>query len=279
MIEPQSNGATEKPKRSDISVVKLSVETKKDKNMRRLLVIAGFVALFAFSACAGNKVEQLEGESKSLKSDLTDLRTLQAQHSSAISELRTQLRELSGKIEELQHTSVGKTEELEQTISQLKSRVPPPAGVPEDLLNQDEERIASLSGAAAEDYKKSLSLIRTGDFEGAKQSFSGFIERNPGTAFTDNGLFWLGIAYDKLGQYDRAVGSFSEVFQKYPAEDMVAPALFFLGESFIKMGSKSDAVLTLQKLVDEHANSQYGVRGKARLQELQGGAGGRKRSR
>jgi TolA-binding protein len=247
--------------------------------MRRLVFIAGLSTLLALSACAGNKVEQLDQESKSLKNDLTDLRTLQAQHSSAINEIRTQLRELSGKIEEIQHTSVGKTEELEQTISQLKSRVPPPAGVPEELLNQDEERIASLSGAAADDYKKSLSLIRTGDFEGAKQAFTGFIERNPGTAFTDNGLFWLGIAYDKLGQYDRAVGSFSEVFQKYPAEDMVAPALFFLSEALVKMGSKSDAVLTLQKLVDEHTSSQYGVRGKARLQELQGGSGGGRKQR
>jgi len=240
--------------------------------MRRWSILFGILFLGLLSACSGNKVEQLDQESKSLKNDLNDLRTLQAQHSSAINEIRTQLRELSGKIEEIQHTSVGKTEELEQTISQLKSRVPPPAGVPEELLNQDEERIASLSGPAADEYKKSLSLIRTGDFEGAKNAFNGFIEKNPGTAFTDNGLFWLGIAYDKLGQYDRAVGSFSEVFQKYPAEDMVAPALFFLSEALLKMGSKSDAILTLQKLVDEHASAPYGVRGKQRLQELQGGS-------
>lgn len=259
-----------------------TMSISKYSTVRRALRLAVLIALASLlatglGACAGSKVEQLDQQTKSVKNDINDLRTLQAQQSSAINEIRADLRALQGKIEELQHASVGKTQELEQTISQLKSRVPPPPGVPEDLLNADEEKIGGITGPAADQYRKALGEVRAGGFESARQTLSSFVEGNPGTAFTDNALFWLGITYDKLGQYDRAIVSYSEVFQKYPAEDMVAPALFFLAESFMKLGSKSDAVLTLQKLVDEHGSSAYGARGRARLQELQPGGAKKRR--
>ena len=245
-----------------------------------MLVFALLVLGSGVVGCSAGKVEQLEVQVRELKSNLTDLRTLQAQQSSDLNSIRAELRQFSGRMEEIQHVSVGKTQELEQTITQLKSRVPPPAGVPEDLLNQDEERIASTPGAAADLYRKSLQQIRTGDFDGALRGLTQFIQENPGTAFTDNALFWQGIAAEKQGQYDRAIVSYSEVFQKYPAEDMVPAALFSLAEAFDKLGSKSDAVLTLQKLVDEHPRSPYASKGRARLMELQGPpAGSRRRGR
>lgn len=227
-------------------------------------------AAVLLSSCAGSKVEEIGQQTKSVKNDLADLRQLQAQQSSAINEIRAELRTLQGRIEELQHTSVGKTAELESTITALQARVPPPPGVPEDLLNADESKIGSITGAAADQYRKALSEVRTGNFDASRQTLTSFVDANPGTAFTDNALFWLGITYDKLNQYDRSIGSFSEVYQKYPAEDMVAPSLYYLSETLVKMGSKNEAVLTLQKLVDEHGSSAFGARGKARLQELSG---------
>ncbi len=242
-----------------------------NRRLRERFIIVGFVGfLFGLLACADNRVEKLDLQSKSAKGDIADIRSIQAQQSSTISQIQAELRTLAGKVEELQHSSAGKTQELEQTISQLQSRVPPPPGVPEELLNQDEEKIAAITGEAADLFKKALSQVRAGDFEGAKQTFANFVEANPGTAFTDNGLFWLGITYDKLGQYDRAVVSYSDVFQKYPAEDMVAPALYFLADSFLKLGSKNDAILTLRKLIDEQARSAYAAQGRAKLEELQG---------
>jgi TolA-binding protein len=225
----------------------------------------------------GNHIEKLDQQVKSMHADIADIRSIQANQSSDLSQIRVELRALTGRLEEIQHTSAGKAQELEQTITQLKSRVPPPSGVPEDLLDRDDERIASITGAAADSLRKGLGQVRAGDFDGAKQTLTDFVQANPGTAFTDNGLFWLGISYDKLGQYDRAIVSFSEVFQKYPAEDMVAPALYFLADSFLKLGSKQDAILTLQKLVDEQPKSPYAAQGREKLQELQGKPAPRKR--
>lgn len=223
-----------------------------------------FAAVF-FAACAGARIDSVE---RQMKSDLDDLRSIQAEHTADLNTIRQELREVSGKVEELQYVAMGRTKELERTLNRLGSRVPPPPGVPEKLLNSDEEQIASLTGPAADTYKRGLNQLRAGDFEGGRETFSRFVQDNPGTAFTDNALFWLGICYGKLGQYDRAVVAFSDVFQSYPAENMVPASLYHLSETFVKMGSIQDAKLTLQKLIDEHPKSSFNRKARNRLREL-----------
>lgn len=233
-----------------------------------LVLLIGVLAVL-LTGCSDGRITQLEETTKKLKAEIADIRSLQAEQTTSLRSMNSELRSLTGRVEEVQHVSTGKTQELEQTISKLKSRVPPPAGIPEALLNEDDERIAPNSGAAADQYRQALQQIRTGDFEAARTTLRSFADSNPGTAFTDNALFWLGIVAQRLGQVDQSVGYFSEVFQKYPAEDFVAPALFYLAESLQKLGSKQDAVLTLQKLIDEHADSPLVPQAKAVLAQLQ----------
>ncbi|MBP9839109.1 MAG: hypothetical protein KBC84_10405, partial [Proteobacteria bacterium] len=53
-----------------------------------------------------------------------------------------------------------------------------------------------------------------------------------------------------------------------PAEDMVPAALYFLAQDFLKIDSKSDAIVALQKLVEEHPRTPYGEKGKDQLEDL-----------
>lgn len=229
--------------------------------MLRYFVCIGILVLI-LGGCSGQRINDLE---KRTNSAISDIRGIQAEHTVAINSIRSELRAIQGKLEELDHVSRGKTQELEKSLAELGSRIPPPQGVPEDLLSRDDEKIARLSGPAADIFKQALRQLRTGDIEGARSSLIRFVEQNPGTAFTDNALFWLGICYTKLGEYDRAIVSFSDVFQSYPAEDMVAPALYFLAETFEKTGSKNDARMTYQKLVDEYPNSPYVLKARGKL--------------
>ena len=227
-------------------------------------VLIGMTAVACFTGCGGTKASL-----EVLKKDMGDVRSLQAQHTEAISQIRTEMRALQGKIEEIQYSALGKTEELERTLRTIGTRVPPPEGVPEDLLNQDEDGIGRIGGGpAAEQFSEALRALRIGDFKNCKSLFRTFVDANPGTAFTDNALFWIGICHDKLGEYDQSIVSYSEVFQQYPAEDRVAPSLFFLGEAFARMGSNEDAVITLQKLVDDHPRSTFAAKAKQRIREL-----------
>lgn len=201
----------------------------------------------------------------SLESALADLRGIQAQQTAKIDELQFELDKVKGSLDEVQFAVQGKTKELEQRLKRFGSRVPPPKGVPGDLLNEDQERISRNSGPAAEQFTKALELVRAGDFVTAQGLFQRFVEENPDTSFSDNALFWTGICLEKQGLYDRAVVSYSEVFQKYPAEDRVPAALFRLAGAFRKIESSEEAKLTYQKLVDEHPRSSYASKAKKEL--------------
>jgi len=225
-----------------------------------------FISFFVF-ACADNKsIGLLRND---YESDLRELRSLKAEQDAQLNEMRAQMRELNGQLEELQFKSQGRVKELEGTIQKLGTRVPPPAGVPRELLENDQRKIASAQGEAADIFKNALNQLRTGDFEAARDNFFSFAKNNPGTAYTDNALFWAGISCAKLGQSDRAIIAFSEVFQGYPAEDMTPAALFHLAKVFEQSGSRQDAVITLEKLVDEHPTSRFAVRAKPRIRSLQ----------
>lgn len=215
------------------------------------------------SGCAGNQA-QLD----KFASDIRELREIQAQQTASMEEIRTEVRKLGGKLEETQYAATNKTRELEETLEHYESRVPPPPGVPEDLLAEDEAAISRIQGDDAQLFLKGLRLLRKGAFEEARNSFNQFLQNTSDNAFTDNALFWVGIISDQLGQSDRAISSFSDAFRRFPAEDRVPAGLFYLGESFVKIGSKNDAILAWQKLVEEHAQSKFAAKARMRIAEL-----------
>ena len=221
--------------------------------------------------CSGSTVRNLERGQRETQDEIGDIRSLQAEQTAAIAQLQSDLRALNGRIDELTYLAKGRTEQLEQSLNMVSSRVAPPQGVPEDLLNDDEEAINKVNGSAAEQFKQGLRQIRTGDFSNAKATFGSFKDKNPGTAFTDNALFWIGISNEQLGQYDRAVVAYSEVYQKYPGEDRATVSLFRLGESFLKLGSKDDAALSFQMIVDDYPKSVYAKLAQEKLKSLKGG--------
>jgi tol-pal system protein YbgF len=240
--------------------------------IRRCVVRSAPVAILlpclVLSGCPEGRIRALEEVSARQSSDIESIRGIQAENTAAIGELRAELSRLTGKMEEVQYVAKDKTEELQRSLERVSQRVPPPAGVPEELLNEDDSLLARVSGPAADQFRNALRLLRDGDFQGSRSAFESFASENPNTAFTDNAYFWLGVIYEKLNLPDRAVGAYSEAFQRFPAEDRVAPALLRLAELFLANDSKKDAVLTLQKLVDEHPNSPSGRKGKEMLAEL-----------
>ncbi len=224
-------------------------------NSKSYLALASFLMINSCTTAIERRMDK----------ELGDLRGLQADQTIRISEMDQQIRQLTGRLDEVQHLSQGKTQAIEKSLEQLGNRLPPPSGVPEDLFSNDEQKISKIEGPAADLFRRALQTLRSGDFKGAQSNFNAFASQNPGTAFTDNALFWSGLSSMKLGEYDQAVVSFSEVYQKYPAEDMVAPALYFMGESLFALGSGSDGVLTFQKLIDEHPDSEYANKAKSRI--------------
>ena len=137
--------------------------------------------LSTFSACSA-------GLETRMNKQFSEFRSIQAEQTTAISDLREEVRTLTGRLDETQHNTQGRTEQLEKSIQQLGNRVPPPSGVPEDLFARDEASISRLTGSGADIFKAALQNLRVGEFAPAHSGFQNFVRENPGTAYTDNAL-------------------------------------------------------------------------------------------
>ena len=232
---------------------------------RSSYALLSLVACFSLSACYDARIDQLE---QKLDSELRQMRTEIAQQNNQVEDLRGEIGQVTGKVEEVQHTTTGRSALIEESLKKMSSRVPPPPPVPEDLLNVDEQLISKQQGPAAELFESGLKQLRDGDFANARDTFSRFVDENPDTSFTDNAYFWQGISFEGLNQLDRAIAAYSLGFQKFPAEDRVSANLFHLADVFEQMGQKKDAELTFEKLVDEYPKSDFADRAKKRLDRL-----------
>ena len=196
---------------------------------------------------------------------LQDVHNVQADLITRIDALQNELNLLSGRVEELEYKLRGQTQQIEKRLDLVSSRVPPPDGVSEQLLNADEEALKSNSGQSAMLYKSGLAQIRTGDFEAARSTFTSFVESNPNTAYTDNALYWIGITWEMVGDYNKAIVSYSDTYQKFPAEDYAPIAIYQISECFNKLGDKKNANLMLQKLIDDYPKSRSAQQARAQL--------------
>ena len=83
----------------------------------------------------------------------------------------------------------------------------------------------------------------------------------------DDAQYWIGESYFSQKDYNRAILEFNDVL-KYRKGDKVPAALLRQAQAFIEIGDKTDARLILQKLLNDHPNSEQARDAKERLQTL-----------
>ncbi len=226
--------------------------------------IAILLLLLVMCSCSSGKLKQ------EVNRDFSQVRNVQAEHTATIESLQSEIRRLSGRLDEMQHHSQGRTAELEKTLERVSSRVPPPSTVPGQLLERDERLIAAQAGEAARQYTLALRKLRGADFRGASSIFTSFVKENPQTAFSDNALFWLGVCAESSGDLGGAVSFYNDAFSSFPAEDFVEPALFHLGKVFQKMGSRQEASDVFSKLKEDYPRGAYANQADEELRNLKG---------
>lgn len=145
--------------------------------------------------------------------------------------------------------------------------VPPaPAAEPTDSF----QRTLAAEDAAASDpeYKAAVQMVRQGQCREAIPALRSFVRKSAKSPVADNAQYLIGSCYYQQKDYNRAIVELNEVLLKYPKGDKVPAALLMLADAFADSGDKIDAKLILQKLVNDHPQSEEAARGKQKLQAL-----------
>jgi TolA-binding protein len=230
------------------------------------LVGVSFTSSILFlSSCT----QTLERNIEAVKRDIATVRSTLAEHDAQMEDMNERVRELTGRLEEMEYAQARRIgaamSDLKNQVRSLEARVPPPKGVPEEFLNEDQNALRSLPPEIAERFSKALSLIREARFHEAVPFLQSAIEEGQGHSVTANILFWVGVSYDSVKDAKNALRAFNELVTSYPKASRAPAALLAQGKIFRALGDDSTATITFKKLVKDYPASEEASSAKSYL--------------
>lgn len=192
-----------------------------------------------------------------------------------IDQLESQIRTLTGQVEELQYSISKVASRLDKSQADAEIRfqqlekvqaAPPQAaqtapGKPGKLEGPTQPQAVPSGaegvlpqGSTQEQYNFAFGLLSKQDYKGAEIAFRSFLQKHPTDDLSANAQYWLGESYFARDDFKSAVAAFAEGYQKYPKGPKAADNLLKLGISLGKEGRKQDACFSFARLERDFPN-------------------------
>jgi len=133
---------------------------------------------------------------------------------------------------------------------------PAPAATPADTAEQQAE------------YEKALGILRQGRYVEAATAFNRFLEKYPGSVYSDNAFYWLGETYYVNRDFDHSLASFNQLIGSYPMSPKVPGARLKIGYIYYEQKDWSAARKELSALVTGYPGSTEARLADDRLQRM-----------
>jgi tol-pal system protein YbgF len=204
--------------------------------MRRALM--ALIPLVLAAGCATtpdedpgqNKMADLEARTERLERSLAN----QAAAAEHTEEIDAELRELRGRIEELEHRAEASTKTAPAAAVAAGAAAGAAAG---DAAAGSAGTSAAAAAAAANApssteqaiYSQAYDALKAGSYSIAITGFKDFLTTYPTSPLAENAQYWLGEAYYVNHDYDAAAGAFRTQLKKWPESRKAPDALLKLG--------------------------------------------------
>ncbi len=166
---------------------------------------------------------------------------------SDISLLEESVRNLTGKIEELEKT----VSEMQKDINLLKESFV--KKIDEETAKRESEMI---DGKNPEDIiKTACGLIDDNNYEEARKLLNLFIKKNPENIYCGMFVFYIGESYFKEKDYKNAAIEYMKSYKKNSKGHKSAEALYKLSLCFKRLSKNEECKATLDKLIRDYPNS------------------------
>jgi tol-pal system protein YbgF len=197
--------------------------------MRVVLVALG-AALIAGCASEPEKdslqpaVNQLDTRVARIERSLSN----QVEMSQQLDEMQNTLRELRGRIEELEHSEEGLAKQQHDLYSDLDKRLGGP-GAAAGAATAGAAADAGPSSTEQAVYSQAFDALKAGSYSVAVTGFKDFLGNYPQSSLADSAQYWLGEAYYVNRDYDSAGAAFRTLLKKWPDSRKAPDALLKLG--------------------------------------------------
>jgi tol-pal system protein YbgF len=215
-------------------------------------------------------------ELKRTRNTPTDQQSRLAELGVEVRALRDELKQMRGKVEELQFALEKAQLEREERSKSRTSTGTPPEGSNPSAASSPSGTPSTGPGAEVAAYEEGFRLYRTEHYADAIARFNEFLQNFPSSEYADNALIWLGECYLKQGDPASAAVAFEDVVKKYPEGNKVPDALYRQGIALLEMGTKSGKEATFrpaarqifQRLVEKYPESERAPEARRQLEKL-----------
>ena len=235
--------------------------------------------------------ENMNDLSETRGSSEKNLRSKYAGLNVSFDNLRKELQQVNGRIEEIDYLLNRKLTQYEEDGNKQQERL-------EELslsVAKSEKQIAQLeqylniegkpappsatvapapgttspaTPTAKQLYNDGRQAFDNGKMDKSRQLFLSLIKGHPKSDYADNAQFWIAESYYREKWYERAILEYQTVIEKYPKGNKVPSAKHKQGMAFLKIGDKANARIILNDLVKKHPNSNEAKIAAQKLKEF-----------
>ncbi len=222
------------------------------------------------------KEQKLRGQSANIRSDLNVI--------------RQEIRELTGKIEEMEFLLKTEVDKIGNNDTSREARL----NRLDEIINLNKYRLIQLEEylglepvekaviknelvetkkpegekAESELYQEARADFDSGAFDSSRQKFMALLKKFPKSKTADNAVFWIGESYYREKWFEKAILEYQKVIENYPRGNKVPAALFKQGLSFQRLGDKSNARLIYSELIKKHKKTREADLARQQLKSL-----------
>ena len=230
-----------------------------------------FLCLCILSAC-GPSTSKLQLDIEQLQTEISALRGLQAEQTAQAAVVQQDLRQLVGRLDEMEHQQRAQLgtglRDVQRDLSRLTARVPPPPIVPNEELSTDETLVSKLDPSLGERFNKGLQHLRLGEFTEALPLLEESAELSYGSENWPTMQFWVGITKEGMGNTRGALEDFHKLVEANPQHPRSRLALLRQASILIRMSDSATAKIILQKIVTDYPGTTESAKAKERLKDF-----------
>ena len=181
---------------------------------------------------------------------------------SKVDKLTTDLGQLTGRIDDLQHTQDALTKQfqdyraqsdtkLEQlTNASTQAKAPPIPETPDGVMSEGDKRLSAAQ------------------FSDARRLYDAFLNRYPQDARAPKAQFQIGESYLAEKKFANAIGAYTKVIDNFPKSEMVPDAMYKNGLAFYQLKYCSDARVYFQELLRRYPKTSWKKDANEQLKKL-----------
>src|SRR5437762_9076824 len=240
--------------------------------MRLNLLALSVAVLVAGCASTPPEADPVQLKLNDLDARITRIERIvanQVEAAQRLDEVQSAVRQLRGRLEELEHGHEALAKQQRDLYADLDKRLAAASGAATGSATGETAAEGGASpgaapGAAAGNapssveqavYTQAFDALKAGSYSVAITGFKDFLGTYPASPLAENAQYWLGEAYYVNHDYEAAAGAFRAVLKKWPDSRKAPDALLKLGYTQSAQRQYSAARATLTEVMQKYPGS------------------------